>query len=185
MFFSKSILALATLVASSAFVAAAPAVIVENIVFNPIHFKPTLQDSWLSGFATAESSFIAGVVNQKSNKQFIDSEGNIGVKETIYQLVRIRFVLDQKDETILLHIKNLLGVGIVQKTSDPGVFRYSVVSFKSNSFIVDYFSAFYLKGKKQSAFLKWKFIRDLLLEKKHLESGGIEKIKEMAQSINN
>ena len=157
----------------------------ENIIFNPTPFKPTLQDSWLSGFATAESSFIAGIVNQKSKKEVIDSEGNIGVKETISQLVRIRFVLDQKDETILLHIKNIFGVGSVQKTSDPGVFRYSVVSFKSNSFIVDYFSAFYLKGKKQSAFLKWKSIREMLLNKKHLEAGGIELIREMVKSINN
>ena len=124
----------------------------ENIIFNPIPFKPTLQDSWLSGFTAAEGSFIAGVVNQKSKKEVIDSEGNMGVKETTSQLVRIRFVLDQKDEPLLLHIKNLFGVGSVQKTSDPGVFRYSIVSFKSNSFIVEYFSAFYLKGKKQSAF---------------------------------
>ena len=109
----------------------------------------------------------------------------MGLIETISQLVRIRFVLDQKDEPVLLHIKNLFGVGSVQKTSDPGVFRYSVVSFKSNSIIVDYFLTHPLKGKKQSAFLKWKFIRELLLEKKHLEVGGIEKIRELAQSINN
>lgn len=78
-----------------------------NITFNPNPFIPTLNDSWLSGFATAEGSFYVGVVNQKSKKEVIDSEGNLGKKEVIYQLVRIRFVLDQKEESILLHIKNL------------------------------------------------------------------------------
>ena len=49
MFFSKSILALATLIASSAFVAAAPAVIVENIVFNPMITSPEEGDVWTVG----------------------------------------------------------------------------------------------------------------------------------------
>lgn len=65
------------------------------------------------------------------------------------------------------------------------MFRYSNVSFKSNSVTVDYFQAYSLKGKKQSAFLKWNSIRKMLLEKKHLEAGGIELIREMVKSINN
>ena len=156
----------------------------EKLTFNPNPFIPTLNDSWLSGFTTAEGSFIVSVVNQKSKKEVIDSEGNLGVKEVIYQLARIRFVLEQKEESILLHIKNIFGVGNVQKTEDIGVFRYNIGSFKSNSVTVDYFLAYPLKGKKQSAFLKWKSIREMLLEKKHLEVGGIELIREMAKSIN-
>ena len=156
-----------------------------KLIFNSNPFMPSLNDSWLAGFATAEGSFIVSVVNQKSKKEVLDSEGNLGVKEVVSQLIRIRFVLDQKEESILLHIKNLFGVGSVQKTGDLGVYRYNIVSFKSNSLTVDYFLAYPLKGKKQSAFLKWKSIREMLLEKKHLEAGGIELIKEMAKSINN
>ena len=167
-----------------------------KLTFNPNPFRPTLNDSWLSGFTTAEGSFIIGIVNQKSKKEVIDSEGNLGVKEVIRQLVRVRFVLDssssihwgggtQKEESIILHIKNLFGVGNVQTTSDPGIFRYNVGSFKSNSVIVDYFLAYPLKGKKLSAFLKWKSIREMLLEKKHLKAGGMELIGESAKSINN
>lgn len=156
-----------------------------KLTFNPNPFIPTLNDSWLSGFTTAEGSFIVGVVNQKSKKEVLDSEGNIGVKEVIYQLVRIRFVLEQKEESIILDIKNLFGVGNVQTTADPGIFRYNVGSIKSNSVIVDYFQAYLPKGKKLSAFLKWKSIREILLEKKHLEVGGMELIRELAKSINN
>ena len=86
---------------------------------------------------------------------------------------------------IILHIKNLFGVGNIQTTTDPGIFRYNVGSFKSNSVIVDYFLAYPLKGKKLSAFLKWKSIREMLLNKKHLEEGGMELIRELAKSINN
>jgi hypothetical protein len=101
-----------------------------------------------------EGCFIAGVVNRKSKKEVIDSEGNLGIKEVISQLYRIRFVLEQKDQAILLHIKKIFGVGNVQKTDDLGVFRYNNVSFKANSVTVDYFLCYPLKGKKLSAFLK-------------------------------
>lgn len=91
--------------------------------------------------------------------------GNIGIRETNFHVVRIKFVLEQKDESILLHIKNIFGVGNVNKTGDIGVFRYNLGSFKSNSVTVNYFLAYPLKGKKKYAFLKWKSIRDMLLEK--------------------
>ena len=156
-----------------------------KLTFNSNPFVPTLSDSWLSGFTTAEGSFIVGIVNQKSKKDVLDSEGNRGVKEVTYQLVRIRFVLEQKEESIILNIKNIFGVGNVQTTADPGIFRYNVGSIKSNSVIVDYFLAYPLKGKKLSAFHKWKSIREMLLEKKHLKAGGMELIRESAKSINN
>ena len=156
-----------------------------KLIFNPDPFRPTLNDSWLSGFTTAEGSFIVGIVNQKSKKEVLDSEGNLGIKETIYQLVRVRFVLEQKEESILLHIKNLFSVGNVQTTADAGIFRYNVGSIKSNSVIVDYFLAYPLKGKKLSSFEKWKSIREMLLEKKHLKGEGMELIRELAKSINN
>ena len=155
------------------------------MIFNPNPFRPTLNDSWLSGFTTAEGSFMVGVVNQKTKKNIIDSEGNIGVKEVIYQLVRVRFVMEQKEESIILYIKNLFGVGNIQKTPDIGMFRLTIGSIKSNAVVVDYLLAYPPKGKKLSAFIKWKSIRDMLLEKKHLKEGGIELIKELAKSINN
>jgi len=60
-------------------------------------------------------------------------DGNIGIRETNFHVVHIKFVLEQKDESILLHIKNIFGVGNVNKTGDIGVFRYNLGSFKSNS----------------------------------------------------
>jgi hypothetical protein len=61
--------------------------------------------------------------------------------------IRIKFILDQKEESILMHIKNIFGVGNVKKTADIGVFRYNIGSFKSNSVTVYYLLAYPLKGK--------------------------------------
>jgi hypothetical protein len=47
---------------------------------------PSLIDSWLSGFTTAEGSFFVSVLKQKYKKEVLDSEGNLGIKETISQL---------------------------------------------------------------------------------------------------
>ena len=75
-------------------------------------------------------------------------DGNIGIRETNFHIVCIKFVLKQKDESILLYIKNIFDVGNVNKTSDIEVFRYNLGSFKSNSVTVNYFLAYPLKGKK-------------------------------------
>lgn len=124
----------------------------EVITHNPIPFKPTLSDAWLSGFADAEGCFYISVVKQKAKLKVLDSKGEI--VEKTYSRVRIRFNLDQKDEPVLLHVKSLFGFGSVNKTSDPGVYKYSNGSFKANSITVSYFESFPLKTKKQIAFQK-------------------------------
>lgn len=84
----------------------------------------------------------------------------------------MRFVIDQKDESILFHIKTFFGFGSVNKTADSGIFRYANGSFKANYVTVDYYSSFPLKTKKQAAFLKWCDIRSKLLAKEHLSPEG-------------
>ena len=62
-----------------------------------------------------------------------------------------------------MHIKNIFGVGSVNKGDED--FVYANGSFKSNSVTVDYFNAFPLKSKKHYAFLRWSEIPTMLLEK--------------------
>jgi len=58
-----------------------------KLTFNPNPFLPSLNDSWLSGFTTAAAagSFFVSVLKQKYKKEVLDSEGNLGIKETISQ----------------------------------------------------------------------------------------------------
>jgi len=53
-----------------------------------------LKDIWLSGFTSADfclklkskgGSFFVSVIIQKYKKEVLDSEGNLGIKETISQ----------------------------------------------------------------------------------------------------
>ena len=156
----------------------------EVLTYIPNPFKPTLSDGWLSGFTDAEGCFYVSIVKQKAKLIILGYKGEEEVEKT-YSRVRIRFNLDQKDESLLLHIKSLFGFGSVNKTSDPGVFKYSNGSFKANAITVDYFKSFSLKTKKQVAFHKWSEIRTILLAKEHLLPGGIERIRKLAKLINN
>jgi hypothetical protein len=157
----------------------------EVLIHNSNSFKPTLNDGWLSGFSDAEGCFYVSVVNQKANITIADSKGKKDIVEKIYSRVRLRFNLDQKDELLLLQIKDLFGSGSVNKTSDPGIFKYTNGAFKSNAITINYFESFPLKTKKQEAFRKWSEIRKILLAKEHLLPGGIERIRELAKLINN
>lgn len=154
-----------------------------NLTFICRPFLPTLNDGWLSGFTDAEGCFYVSVIKQKSKSNLVNSEGVAVVK--VYNRIVTRFVIDQKEETILLHIKTLFGFGSVCKTGDPGVFRYVNGSYKANYVTVDYYGLFPLKTKKQAAYLKWCDIRTKLLAKEHLSPEGLEKIRELAKLINN
>jgi hypothetical protein len=57
----------------------------------------------------------------KQKFKAIDSNKLAVVK--VYDRVVTRFVIDQKDESVLLHIKTLFGFGSVNKAGDSGVFR--------------------------------------------------------------
>ena len=78
-------------------------------------------------------------------------------------------VINQKQEAILLHIKNIFGVGSLNKGKIN--FFYANVSFKYNSVTVDYFNAFPLKSKKHYALLKLSEICAMLLEKNISKKG--------------
>lgn len=65
----------------------------------------------------------------------------------------MRYILDQKDSSILQVIRNLFGFGKVTLRSD-GVYRYTITGFKSMNDVVSYFKAFPLFTKKASSFDK-------------------------------
>jgi hypothetical protein len=101
----------------------------------------TLQDAWLSGFTDAEGCFNVSVTR---NARY--ALGNV---------VKMRYILDQKDSTILLTIQNLFGFGkVTLRTKTDGVYRYTATGFKSMSDVISYFKAFPLYTKKAQSFDK-------------------------------
>jgi hypothetical protein len=73
-----------------------------KLTFNPNTCLPSLKDSWLSGFTTAEGSLFVSVLKQKYKKEVLDSEGNLGITETISQLVRINFCFRPEGEIYII-----------------------------------------------------------------------------------
>jgi len=67
----------------------------------------------------------------------------------------MRYLLDQKDEKILLVIHNLFGHGkVTLRPKTNGIYRYTVTGFKSMSGIITYFREYPLLTKKESSFKK-------------------------------
>lgn len=109
----------------------------------------TLQDAWLSGFTDAEGCFNVTIT---SNARY-----------ALGHVIRMRYILDQKDSSILQVIRNLFGLGKVTLRSETdGVYRYTITGFKSMDGVVSYFKVFPLLTKKARSFEKWSTIHNLV-----------------------
>jgi hypothetical protein len=67
----------------------------------------------------------------------------------------MRYLLDQKDKTILDKIQNLLGLGkVTLRSKTKGVYRYILTGFKPLLDVISYFKVFPLKTKKAESYEK-------------------------------
>ena len=83
----------------------------------------TLQDGWLSGFTDAEGCFNVSIT-----------------ANALGHVIKMRYLLDQKDSSILLIIRNLFGFGkVTLRSKTDGVYRYTVTGFKSMNDVISYF----------------------------------------------
>ena len=144
-----------------------------TIIFINVPVVVTLQDSWLSGFTDAEGCFNVSIT---SNPRY-----------TLASVIKMRYLLDQKDNTILNIIKNLFGFGKVTLRSGKegsGVYRYTATGFKSMNKIISYFKTFPLLTKKATSFEKWQTIHNIVSNKLHLTEQGLIKVRELQKQIN-
>jgi hypothetical protein len=67
----------------------------------------------------------------------------------------MRYILDQKDSSILLIIRDLFGFGkVILRSETDGVYRYTGTGFKSMNNIISYFKLFPLFTKKARSLQK-------------------------------
>jgi hypothetical protein len=65
----------------------------------------------------------------------------------------MRFLLDQKNEIILLKIKDLFGLGkVTLRSGTTGVYRYTITGYNSLQSIINYINKFPLYTKKAKSF---------------------------------
>lgn len=132
----------------------------------------TLQDAWLSGFTDAEGCFNVSIT---SNARY-----------SLGHVIKMRYLLDQKDNSILLIVRDLFGFGKVtlrSKTND--VYRYTATGFKSMNDIISYFKVFPLLTKKALSFNKWLTIHNMVSNKLHLTKEGLDQVRALQKQINN
>ncbi len=143
---------------------------------NTIKFKntlilPTLDDGWLSGFTDAEGCFNVSIT---SNSRY-----------ALGHVIKLRYLLDQKDKIILDKLQDLLGFGkVTLRSKTDYVYRYTATGFKSMNYIIAYFKAFPLKTKKAQSFEKWLTIHKIITSKLHLSKEGLAQIRIMQKEIN-
>ena len=131
----------------------------------------TLQDAWLSGFTDAEGCFNVSIT---SNARY-----------ALGHVIKMRYILDQKDSAILLIIQNLFGFGkVTLRSKTDGVYRYTATGFKSMNDVISYFKVFPLLTKKAQSLEKWSAVHNLVYNKLHLTEEGLAQVRVLQKQIN-
>lgn len=136
-----------------------------------VPIKITLKDAWLSGFTDAEGCFNVSIT---ANTRY-----------ALGHVIRMRFLVDQKDKLILDSIRDLFGFGkVTLRSGTKGVYRYTVIGFKSMNDVIAYFKLFPLRTKKALSFDKWLTIHNIVSNKLHLNKEVFSQVRELQKQIN-
>ena len=152
--------------------------VINNILSNPKYSEEKLEfkindsndfnNHWIAGFSDADASFQIKIIN-RDNK--IKSE------------IRLNFQIDQKDNNLLLSIKDVFG-GNIGYRENQDTYYYGSTSFGSAKKVINYFDRFNLQSSKHINYLKWRKAYIIVQNKDHLTETGIEKIKKLKNSMN-
>lgn len=131
----------------------------------------TLQNAWLSGFTDAEGCFNVSIT---ANSRY-----------TLGHVIKMRYILDQKDSVILNKVYELFGFGkVALRSGTEDVYRYTVTGFKALNDVIAYFKLFPLQTKKALSFEKWLIIHNQVSNKLHLTDEGLSQIRTIQKQIN-
>ncbi len=144
-----------------------PKYIEENIEFQ-INKSNDFNNHWIAGFSDADASFQIKIVN-RDNKPRPE--------------IRLNYQIDQKDNNVLLLIKEVFGGNIGYRKSQD-TYYYGSTSFGSALKVIKYFDNFHLQSSKHNNYLKWRKAYLTIQEKQHLTEAGIDKILKLKNSMN-
>ncbi|HMG16557.1 MAG TPA: LAGLIDADG family homing endonuclease [Saprospiraceae bacterium] len=139
----------------------------ENIVFK-LNLNNNFNNHWIAGFSDADASFQIKVVN-KINRSKPE--------------IRLNFQIDQKNNDILLLIKEFFGGNIGYRKSQD-TYYYGSTSFGSARKVINYFDEYHLQSNKYINYLKWRKAYILIQDKTHLFDQGIKQIIELKNTMN-
>jgi len=143
----------------------------EILKLNETPVTVTLQDAWLSGFTDAEGCFNVSIT---TNSRYI-----------LGHVIKMRYILDQKNSIILNKVYKLFGFGKVTfRSGTDNVCRYTATGFKALNYIITYFKVFPLQTKKALSFEKWLNIHYQVSNKLHLTEEGLSQVRILQKQIN-
>lgn len=148
--------------------------ILEHKKFNglkdQINFKLNLtndfKNHWIAGFSDADSSFQIKVINRTNKIE-----------------VRLNYQIDQKNNKILLSIKDFFGGNLGYRKSQD-TYYYGSTSFGSAKKVINYFDHYHLLSSKHINYLKWRKAYIIIQNKDHLTDNGIKKIISLKMTMN-
>lgn len=143
-----------------------PKYLEENLEFF-INETNNFDNHWIAGFSDADASFQIKIIHKK---------------DRLKPEIRLNFQIDQKDNFVLLLMKELFGGNIGYRKSQD-TFYYGSTSFGSAKKVIKYFDTFNLQSSKHINYLKWRKAYLLVQNKKHLTELGIKKITELKISM--
>lgn len=132
-----------------------------------------LHAQWIVGFVDGEGCFTVNLVKQDSMK--------LGY-QVLYEFVVVQHCRDMQ---ILHGLKSYFKCGTVARNHGDR-YHFRVRDFDSiTNVIIPFFDKHSLKTTKRVNFLKFKKICKIVTEKKHLTLEGLEKIREIMNTMNN
>ncbi len=146
-----------------------PRYIEENIEFK-INNSNDFNNHWIAGFSDADASFQIKVVN-RDNKPRPE--------------IRLNYQIDQKDNNVLLLIKEVFGgnIGYRKSQDSPCRFTYSSDSYGSARKIINYLDKYALLSSKHIQFLRWRKAYVLLQSKISLTPNEMLRIEKYAKHL--
>ena len=148
-----------------------------NILSNPrfkdlpsgtisMNMDSNLHNHWLAGFSDADASFQIKLINKNQRTE-----------------VRLNYQIDQKENTLLILIKNFLGGNIGYRKSQD-TYYYGSTSFGSAVKVINYFDQYHLLSSKHLNYLKWRKAYILIQNKEHLTESVLEQIIKLKKTMN-
>ena len=121
---------------------------------------------WIAGFSDADASFQIKFVEKKDRPK---------------PEIRLNFQIDQKDNDVLLLIKEVFGGNIGYRGSQD-TYYYGSTSFGAAKKVIRYFDVYHLQSSNYINYLKWRKVYLLVQDRAHLTESGLTKIRSIKNS---
>jgi hypothetical protein len=125
-----------------------------------INSTKDFNNHWIAGFSDADASFQIKIIFRETRSK---------------PEIRLNFQIDQKNNDILILIKDYFGGNIGYRNSQD-TFYYGSTSFGSARNVIKYFDEYHLQSTKYINYLKWRKAYVLIQNKLHLNEQGINQI---------